>query len=71
MSKRIDWILKCLVGDVNYDSNIPLLTDDELLYCLRHEKRKGGLQKLRAEARKRGIQVPAGENEPAGKEGVA
>ena len=66
--RRVDWILNNSVSDTNYDSNIPPLTDDELLYCLRHEKRKGGLWKLGAEARRRGIQALVAE--PAGKEGV-
>jgi len=58
---RTSWILNCSVGDVNYDCNIPKLTDDELIHCLKYEDRKSGQQKLKAEARRRGIQLPAEE----------
>lgn len=61
ISDRVRWILNCSVGDSNFDSKIPKLTDEELIYCLRNENRKSGLQKLRAEARKRGMEIPAGE----------
>jgi len=52
---RVGWIICNSVSDPNYDSNISLLTDDELIYCLQYEKRKAGLTKLEVEARGRGI----------------
>ncbi|OPY62250.1 MAG: Chromosome-partitioning protein Spo0J [Pelotomaculum sp. PtaU1.Bin065] len=67
ISGRVGWILHNSVGDINYDTNIPRLTDDELIHCLRHEERKSGLTKLMAEARRRGIQMPAAEGEDESK----
>jgi len=46
-------ILNCSCGDLNYISAIPRLSDDTLRYCLENEKRKSGLQRLRAEAKHR------------------
>jgi len=51
----INWILNNSCSDVNYSGNIPHLTDEELIYCLKHEKRVSGLRKLQSEARKRGL----------------
>lgn len=48
-----DWILNNSVGDVNYSAQLPCLTDDELFYCLAHEKRISSIRKLQREARKR------------------
>lgn len=57
ISSRVGWILRNSAGDINYITNIPNLTDAELLYCILNENRQSGLQKLKAEARKRGLQV--------------
>jgi len=54
VSERVCWILDNSCGDINYDANIPRLTNDELTYCLEHEDRKSGMRKLLAEAKKRG-----------------
>lgn len=53
--KNVDWILHNSVTDPNYDNWVPRLTDEELLYCLERERRKSGLAKLRAEAKRRGL----------------
>lgn len=52
---RTEWILKNSCSDINYRTTVPELTDEELIYCLKHEKRTTGLKLLVAEARKRGI----------------
>jgi hypothetical protein len=49
----INWILNNSVGDVNYNAQLPHLTDDELFYCLVHEKRISNIRRLQREARKR------------------
>jgi hypothetical protein len=56
-SQNIGWILRNSCNDPNYDSNIPKLTDEELLYCIRNEHRKSGLRKLLREAKKRKLYV--------------
>jgi len=56
ISSRVGWILRNSAGDSNYISAIPKLTDEELLYCIQKETRKSGLQRLKAEARRRGPQ---------------
>ncbi len=61
ISGNVDWILSNSVGDINYNTAIPKLTDEELLYCIENEKRSSGLRKLQAEARRRGLQTPAQE----------
>lgn len=53
--KNTDWILKNSVGDPNYAGCLKLLTDEELIYCLKNERRTSGQAKLRAEARRRGL----------------
>lgn len=55
--KNVDWILNNSVTDPNYDNVLPRLTNEELLYCLDRERRKSGLTKLRAEARRRGLNL--------------
>ncbi|GBF35432.1 chromosome partitioning protein ParB [Desulfocucumis palustris] len=55
ISNRVGWILNNSCGDINYNTNIPLLTDEELIYCLEHEDRTSGMQKLLREAKKRGM----------------
>lgn len=52
---RIDWILRNASNDVNYRSTISELSDEELLYCLKCEKRVTGLKQLRREARRRSL----------------
>gem|GEM_PF-3917795 len=64
ISGRVEWILNNSCSDINYSTNIPSLTDDELLYCLEREKRSSGRRKLQAEVRRRGIQEPKEEDEP-------
>ncbi len=53
---NVEWILNALLED--YRGHLQALTDDELRYCLTQEKRKSGLARLRAEARRRGLEVP-------------
>lgn len=57
---NVSWILNCSVGDVNWTTALRRLTDDELRYCLEHERRATALRRLRAEARRRGLEVPNG-----------
>ena len=51
----VRWILNNSCSDINYKTNIPKLTFEELAYCVQHEKRVSGLRCLIAEARRRGI----------------
>lgn len=53
VSDNVKWILRNSTGDINYQTTIPLLTDEELEYCLEHEKRKTGLRQLETEKRRR------------------
>lgn len=53
--EAVGWILDNSCGDPNYDANIPRLTDEELIFCLEHEDRKTGEDKLKKEAMKRGF----------------
>jgi hypothetical protein len=53
VSDNVKWILRNSTGDINYQTTIPLLTDEELKYCLEHEKRKTGLRQLETEKRRR------------------
>jgi len=53
VSDNVKWILRNSTGDINYQTTIPLLTDEELAYCLEHEKRKTGLRQLETETRRR------------------
>lgn len=55
---NIRWVLHCSVSDLNCTSKIPLLTDEELLYCIEQESRKSLLAKLYAEARRRKLAIP-------------
>jgi hypothetical protein len=48
-----DWILKNSVSDGNFDEALKHLTDEQLEYCLKNEKRKTALTKLQKEKRKR------------------
>jgi len=59
-SGNTGWILSNSCNDCNYDSNIPKLTDAELLYCVENEKRKTGLRKLLKEIKKRELTIPGG-----------
>jgi len=49
----VGWILNNSVGDVNYNAQLPRLTDEELFYCLAHEERISSIKRLQREARKR------------------
>lgn len=53
-----DWILKNSVSDTNYRAYISRLSDDELLYCIRNERRTTGLRQLLVEAKRRGLEIP-------------
>lgn len=55
----VRWILGNSCGDINYKTNVPRLTDEELAYCLKREKRVSGLKLLIAEAKRRGIDADA------------
>lgn len=54
-NENVRWILNNSVGDINYKSTLPRLTDAELLFCLRNEYRKSGRERLEFLARKRGL----------------
>lgn len=56
-SKRVENILNVSISDVNYRITLPMLTDQELLYCIANEKRKSSLTKLKSLARKRSLEV--------------
>jgi len=56
---NVGWILQNSCGDINYKTNIPNLTDEELLYCIKKETRTSGLRQLEAEARRRGLDLKA------------
>lgn len=48
---NVRWVLNTSVSDIDhYKGN---LTEEELIYCLQNEKRKTGIKKLIAEAKKR------------------
>lgn len=49
----VRWILHNSTSDINYRTNIPRLTDEELDFCLEHEKRVSGWEQLRREKKKR------------------
>lgn len=53
--ERCGWILANSTGDINYRTNIPQLTDEELHFCLKHEHRISGRKQLLREIRKRGL----------------
>lgn len=53
--KRLAWILRNSVGDVNYISTLADLTDEELTYCVEHEIRKSGLRLLVSEMHRRSV----------------
>jgi len=50
----VRWVLNNSVLDIGYRTNVPKLTDLDLLYCLLHEERKSGQSQLQREARRRG-----------------
>ena len=60
-TSNVRWILSNSVNDINFRSALPKLTDEELLFCLRLEIRKGARGRLMAQARKRGLEVPHAE----------
>lgn len=51
-------LIPCSAGDLNYDSAVSRLSDEELLYNLLYEGRKTAWRKLKKEAEKRGFQRP-------------
>lgn len=56
-SSNIRWVLHTSCSDQNCLNHIPLLTDDELRYCLLKDKRKTGLKNLLREAKKRNFPI--------------
>lgn len=57
LSRNIGWILHNSAEDVNFKSQLPRLTDEELVFCLRNETRKTALRQLKREAKKRGMKI--------------
>ena len=57
MDERLNvrWILHCSVGDVNWRLALKRLSEEELTYCLEHERRATAQRYLQAEARRRGL----------------
>lgn len=52
-TSRFEWVFRCPVGDPNYAGVLPQLSDGALAYCLQNETRKGGLQLLTRERKRR------------------
>jgi hypothetical protein len=50
-SEHIPWILSNSVDDVNYNSHLKEMNAEEVEYCLRNEKRKTSILKLKARLR--------------------
>lgn len=68
---NVGWILNNSCGDGNYKSNIPRLSDEALLYCFYYEKRASGHRKLKAEVKKRNMNLKLIMDElPFNREGV-
>ncbi|MGE5551490.1 MAG: hypothetical protein ACM3ZC_13340 [Bacteroidota bacterium] len=58
--ENVSWIFHCAVSDLNWETHMKRLTDEELLYCVKHYRlTKTGVAKMRAEARRRGLEAQA------------
>ena len=53
LETTVGWILCNATSDINYKTNIPLLTDRQLVFCLKREKRSSGRRQLEAELKRR------------------
>ncbi len=54
-SEAVRWIRYCSVSDTNWKAALPRLTDEELAYCYRWERRTTGRKQLEAEGARRGL----------------